>query len=86
MTKTLQPIKQPNQRTLVIGLLLLWLVGLGVQVWFTFGHVGTPREGSSEVMFARDMMAHHAQAVDMATASANAAQTRNFARLHSTSC
>lgn len=32
------------------------------------GHLGTPGDGSIEAGFARDMAAHHAQAVDMAVA------------------
>jgi uncharacterized protein (DUF305 family) len=54
-------------RNLVVGLLVVWLLGLGLQFYFLSQHVTTPKEGSQEVSFTRDMMAHHAQAVEMAT-------------------
>jgi uncharacterized protein (DUF305 family) len=53
-------------RNLIVGLLLLGLFGLGLQVYFLSQRAVTPKEGSQEVTFTRDMMAHHAQAVEMA--------------------
>ena len=45
-----------------IGILLIVVIGCVVWLWMT----RTPSDGSTEVTFARDMTAHHAQAVDMA--------------------
>ena len=53
-------------RNLIVSLLLLGLFGLGLQVYFLSQRAVTPKEGSQEVTFTRDMMAHHAQAVEMA--------------------
>lgn len=51
------------------SLLTLVLLALAITVglWLGMRTVTLPREGSAEVGFARDMAAHHAQAVDMAT-------------------
>lgn len=49
----------------LIGLLIIVALGaawLGYRLW----QVSPPAEGSAEVTFARNMMAHHEQAVDMA--------------------
>jgi uncharacterized protein (DUF305 family) len=54
-------------RTLALGLFALLLVGLGAAIYFLADTLQRPRENSPEVTFTRDMMAHHAQAVEMAT-------------------
>jgi len=55
-----------SRRGWVIGLAaavaILGLVWMGVRLW----QLSPPVDGSTEVTFARDMMAHHEQAVDMA--------------------
>lgn len=56
-----------SSRTLALGLLAVLLLGLGLLVYFLVGNLQHPRDNSPEVTFARDMMAHHAQAVEMAT-------------------
>lgn len=56
-----------SSRTLALGLLAVLLVALGVAFYFIVDDLQTPRENSSEVTFTRDMMVHHAQAVEMAT-------------------
>jgi uncharacterized protein (DUF305 family) len=61
-TKTLSRLNQAGLwiRLALIVIFALWLI-FGVRPAQRF-----PSEGSSEVTFARDMMAHHAQAVEMA--------------------
>ncbi|BDP41199.1 DUF305 domain-containing protein [Deinococcus aetherius] len=50
------------------GLLaLLVLAVLGLLAVLALPRLATPREGSTEVRFVREMIQHHAQAVDMAT-------------------
>lgn len=50
------------------GLLaLLALAVLGLAAVLALPRLVTPREGSTEVRFVREMIQHHAQAVDMAT-------------------
>jgi uncharacterized protein (DUF305 family) len=53
------------RRNIILGLLTILLLGLGVQFYFLSQHPTTPRENSPEVTFTRDMMTHHAQAVEM---------------------
>jgi uncharacterized protein (DUF305 family) len=56
-----------SRRNLLLGLVIVWLLGLAVQIYFLLASPLTPRENSPEVTFTRDMSAHHAQAVEMAT-------------------
>lgn len=56
-----------SRRNLLLGLVIVWLLGLAVQLYFLLANPLTPRENSPEVTFTRDMSAHHAQAVEMAT-------------------
>jgi uncharacterized protein (DUF305 family) len=56
-----------SRRNLVLGLLAVLLLGLGVSFYFLINNLRTPRDNSPEVTFTRDMMAHHTQAVEMAT-------------------
>ena len=71
----IEPPEEHSKRTAVDLLLLSqgWLIGLLVVVvlgaaWlgYRLWQVSPPAEGSAEVTFARDMMVHHEQAVDMA--------------------
>ncbi len=62
-----QPKPTSSTRNIVIGLLLLCLLGLITQFYFLSRNLQSPRENSAEVTFTRDMTAHHAQAVEMAT-------------------
>jgi len=50
---------------LVVVLAAAFVVTLGLAVWLWLSG-GPPGEGSAEVGFARDMVVHHAQAVEMA--------------------
>jgi uncharacterized protein (DUF305 family) len=52
---------------LLLGLVTVWLLGLAVQIYFLLANPLTPQANSPEVTFTRDMSAHHAQAVEMAT-------------------
>jgi uncharacterized protein (DUF305 family) len=62
-----QAISAPQTtRNMVIGLLMVGLLGLMAQLYFFWGDLQSPAESSPEVTFARDMMTHHAQAVEMA--------------------
>jgi uncharacterized protein (DUF305 family) len=65
MTTTHSTVEKPraSSHNFIIGLLLLGLLGL---VYFLAQRTNSPREDSQEVTFTRDMMAHHAQAVEMA--------------------
>jgi uncharacterized protein (DUF305 family) len=65
MTTTHSAVEKPraSSHNFIIGLLLLGLLGL---VYFLVQRTNSPREGSQEIVFTRDMMAHHAQAVEMA--------------------
>ena len=58
------PGKPSPKAALIAAIVVLVLVaaGLGYRLW----QVTPPGEGSTEAIFARDMMAHHEQAVDMA--------------------
>jgi uncharacterized protein (DUF305 family) len=55
------------RRNFMLGLLLVLLLGLAAVVYFFLTSPQIPRENSPEVRFTRDMSAHHAQAVEMAT-------------------
>jgi uncharacterized protein (DUF305 family) len=56
--------QKPSSRSWLVPLLVLLALGLG---WFLGrSSTSTPLEGSADVLFARDMIAHHTQAVDMA--------------------
>ena len=68
------PVEQPTPRAWLTSdaLVLFALIALFVLLWILGHRMGArhssgPGEDSPEVGFARDMMAHHAQAVDMAT-------------------
>jgi uncharacterized protein (DUF305 family) len=62
-----QPTSAPRAtRNMVIGLLMVGLLGLMAQLYFFWGDLKNPAESGLEVTFARDMMTHHAQAVEMA--------------------
>jgi uncharacterized protein (DUF305 family) len=66
MQNTLQPTRTParNSRNWTAPILVILAIGLS---WF-LGRASNsaPLEGSPDVTFARDMIAHHTQAVDMA--------------------
>ncbi|MGN9845008.1 DUF305 domain-containing protein [Nonomuraea sp. H19] len=55
-------MEKPVRNPLFIACGVLVLV---VAAFFLFGRMGTPGDSSPEAGFARDMAAHHAQAVDM---------------------
>ncbi len=61
-TATRTDSRMPQWAIVATALLALFLVLAGAGYWFT----RPPAENSPEVTFARDMSAHHAQAVDMA--------------------
>jgi uncharacterized protein (DUF305 family) len=67
MTMQFEASKGNSRRNLTLGLLAVLLLGLGASFYFLVGNLRTPRDNSPEVIFSRDMMAHHAQAVEMAT-------------------
>ena len=52
----------PRWQLVVIAILAIAVIGLSTALWFS----RPPAEGSREVTFARDMIAHHQQAVEMA--------------------
>ncbi len=63
-TLTQVPQKPSSRRNLLVPFLVLLAVALA---WFLGrSSTSTPLEGSADVVFARDMIAHHTQAVDMA--------------------
>ena len=55
-----------GQRGLFLLLFALVLLAAGGLFWLTQPRTGAPAEGSAEVGFARDMIVHHNQAVEMA--------------------
>lgn len=74
MTTDSLPTDSPAPRsTLALNLIVLVSIALALMLATLFGYwlgmrqTSAPDEPSAEVGFARDMMAHHAQAVDMAT-------------------
>jgi uncharacterized protein (DUF305 family) len=63
-----EPGGLPTTNLLAILLLVVWTVFVGVLgYWLGTRQSPGPGENAPEVGFARDMMLHHAQAVDMAT-------------------
>jgi uncharacterized protein (DUF305 family) len=67
MTTQFETNKGNSSRTLTLALVGVLLVVLGAAVYFLIDNLRGPRENSPEVIFTRDMAAHHAQAVEMAT-------------------
>jgi uncharacterized protein (DUF305 family) len=61
---TPEPARRVNP--LLVLLMLLVLVALVLVVWLTTRQTVTPGENSAETGFARDMILHHEQAVNMA--------------------
>lgn len=63
-----EPDDRPAIQPLLIVSLIVWTFAVGLLgYWLGARQAPGPGEDSPEVGFARDMMLHHAQAVDMAT-------------------
>jgi uncharacterized protein (DUF305 family) len=67
MTTHLEANKGNSRRNFAPVLLAVLLLSLGASFYFLVANLRTPRNNSPEVTFTRDMMAHHTQAVEMAT-------------------
>lgn len=64
MQASLQQTPKSSSRNLIVPILVLAAIALA---WFLGrSSTSTPLEGSADVTFARDMIVHHTQAVDMA--------------------
>jgi uncharacterized protein (DUF305 family) len=67
MTTQFEASKGNSSRNLTLGLFAVLLLVFGIAFYFLVDNLRSPRDNSPEVIFTRDMMTHHAQAVEMAT-------------------
>jgi uncharacterized protein (DUF305 family) len=72
-------MEKPAQKSLLIACAALVLVAAAI--FLVLGRSGTPGDASAEAGFARDMAAHHAQAVDMSFTMRDKTQSKDIRNL-----